>query len=265
MKEEVMTILDKIIVQKYLEVGRHKDAVPMHWLLRHPALLRECISFKRALQASDTGIIAEFKRKSPSKGWIHPGADPLRVVAGYEAGGAAAVSILTDEPFFGGSLGDLARTRPQVRIPLLRKDFIVDAYQILQAKIMGADFILLIAAALSAAEVRDFALLAHDVGLEVLLEIHAEEELEHICEEVDVVGINNRNLKTFVTDVDTSYRLGEQIPSAFLKVSESGISSPGTVCSLREAGFGGFLMGENFMKEADPGGALAAFIQALKK
>lgn len=260
-----MTILDKIIVEKQLEVQRHKEAVSMHWLLRHPALLRECISFKQALQASDTGIIAEFKRKSPSRGWIHPSGNPLEVVPGYEAGGAVAASILTDEPFFGGSLGDLVRTRPEVHIPLLRKDFIVDEYQILQAKVMGADFILLIAAALSVEQVRTFTALAHDIGLEVLLEIHTQEELESVCEEVDVVGINNRNLKTFVTDVDTSYRLGENVPSGFLKISESGISAPDTVRSLRQAGFSGFLMGENFMKEADPGVALAAFIQALGK
>lgn len=258
-----MTILDKIIAEKRLEIQRHKEAVPLRWLLKHPAIQRRCVSFKGALMRSDTGIIAEFKRKSPSKGWIHPEVSPRDIVPEYELGGAAACSILTDEPFFGGSLSDLNRTRPLVQLPLLRKDFMVDEYQLFQAKVMGADFILLIAAALSPEQVRVLAVQAHLLGMEVLLEVHTEEELDCVCPEIDVVGINNRNLKTFATDVETSYRLGEKIPSGYMKISESGISSPDTVKSLRQAGFNGFLMGENFMKEADPGAALSSFIKAL--
>lgn len=259
-----MSILDKIIVQKRLEVARQQEAVSLGALQRSELLERTPVSFRQALLASDTGIIAEFKRKSPSKGWIHPDARPEEVVVRYEQGGATASSVLTDGPFFGGALGDLCRVRPLVSLPLLRKDFVIDAYQIYQAKAMGADFILLIAAALSPSLVEEFARLAHQLGLEVLLEIHVEEELACICPEVDVVGINNRNLKTFVTDVETSFRLGEKIPAGYVKISESGISSPDTVRSLRQAGFRGFLMGENFMKEEEPGAALAAFIKALK-
>lgn len=260
-----MTILDKIIVQKRLEIARQQEAVSLEKLQSLECMSRHAVSFQEALLASDTGIIAEFKRKSPSKGWIHPGADPETVVPLYEQGGATACSVLTDHPFFGGSLGDLHRVRPLVNLPLLRKDFIIDAYQLYQAKAVGADFVLLIAAALSAPLVEEFAGIAHTLGLEVLLEIHTEEELECLCPAVDVVGVNNRNLKTFVTDVNTSFELGEKIPPSFVKISESGISSPGTVRSLRQAGFRGFLMGENFMKEAEPGKALAAFIQALKE
>lgn len=260
-----MTILDKIIVQKRLEIARQQEAVSLEKLKSLECMSRQAVSFREALLASDTGIIAEFKRKSPSKGWIHPDADPETVVPLYEQSGATACSVLTDYPFFGGSLGDLHRIRPLVNLPLLRKDFIIDAYQLYQAKAMGADFVLLIAAALSAPLVEEFAGIAHTLGLEVLLEIHTEEELECLCPAVDVVGINNRNLKTFVTDVNTSFRLGEKIPAPFVKISESGISSPGTVRELRQAGFRGFLMGENFMKEAEPGKALAAFVQALRK
>lgn len=259
-----MSILDKIIVQKRLEVSRQQEAVSLGLLQKSELLERTPVSFRRALLTSDTGIIAEFKRKSPSKGWIHPDARPEEIVPQYERGGAAAVSVLTDGSFFGGSLGDLHRVRPLVNLPLLRKDFVIDPYQIYQAKAMGADFVLLIAAALSPAVVKEFAQLAHGLGLEVLLELHVEEELDCICPEVDVVGINNRNLKTFVTDVETSFRLGEKIPSEYVKISESGISSPQTVRELRSAGFRGFLMGENFMKEDEPGAALAAFINELK-
>lgn len=260
-----MSVLDKIIVQKRLEVARHREAVSLEKLRSLDLPRRENHSFRQALLASRTGIIAEFKRKSPSKGWIHPDANPQVIVPQYEKGGAAASSILTDGPFFGGALGDLRQVRPLVGLPLLRKDFIIDAYQLYQAKAMGADVVLLIAAALSAALVEEFAGIAHELGLEVLLEIHTEDELACLCPAVDVVGVNNRNLKTFVTDVETSFALGGLIPEPFVKISESGIFSPDTVRSLRAAGFRGFLMGENFMKEADPGRALASFIQALEE
>lgn len=259
-----MSVLEKIVLQKRLEVERQREAVPEKELLRLEQMRRDSVSFKDALMHSASGIIAEFKRKSPSKGWIHKGACPEDVVPVYERSGAAAVSVLTDSSFFGGAVGDLCRVRPLVSLPLLRKDFIVDAYQIYQSKAIGADFILLIAAALNPKIVKKFASVAKDIGLEVLLEVHTEPELECVCDEVDVVGINNRNLKTFVTDVETSFELGSKIPDRFLKISESGISDPETVKRLRNAGFCGFLMGENFMKEADPGAALEHFIERLR-
>lgn len=260
-----MHILDKIIVQKRLEVIRHREAVPLDRLVAAELSGREPVSFRQALLASRTGIIAEFKRKSPSKGWIHPDASPELVVPAYERGGAVAASVLTDGPFFGGSPGDLRRVRERVAFPVLRKDFIIDEYQLYQARALGADVVLLIAAVLSPALVKQFARTAHRLGLEVLLEIHAEEELECLCPEIDVAGVNNRNLKTFVTDVETSFRLGEKLPAGLVRISESGLSSADTVRQLREAGFGGFLMGENWMKEADPGQALADFVSRLEE
>jgi Indole-3-glycerol phosphate synthase len=260
-----MSILETIIRQKRLEVNRQKEAFGLKELQQSERMERTTASFTKALEQSKSGIIAEFKRKSPSKGFIHPGADPEIIVPGYEKGGAAAVSVLTDGEFFGGSLGDLKRAREQVKLPLLRKDFIIDEYQIYQAKAMGADFILLIAAVLTPVLVKQFASLAKQLQLQSLLEIHTESELECICDEVDAVGINNRNLKTFVTDVNVSFVLGEKIPSRFIKISESGISEPSVVTELRSAGFKGFLMGENFMKEADPCRALHSFIKKIEQ
>lgn len=258
-----MSILEKIVLQKRLEVDRQKEAVGLKELLALEQMKRKTVSFRQALSNSHSGVIAEFKRKSPSKGWIHPGASPEDVVTAYEQSGATAVSVLTDPEFFGGMLSDLSKVRPLVSLPLLRKDFIIDSYQIYQSKVMGADFVLLIAAALSPATVKAFAALAKELGLEVLLEIHTEQELECICDDVDVVGVNNRNLKTFVTDVQTSFDLGSRIPPGFMKISESGLSDPVVVKELRSAGFSGFLMGENFMKEKEPGAALNNFIRQL--
>ena len=220
-------------------------------------------SMKRALAQSSTGIIAEFKRKSPSKGWINKDASPEEVTAAYAANGASALSILTDTPFFGGSLKDLRDARPGVNIPILRKDFIIDEYQLYQAKIVGADAILLIAAALEKEECAFLAGKAHELGLEVLLEIHSEKELEYVNSTIDMVGVNNRNLGTFVTDIENSFRLASALPKDTLLVSESGISSPDTVKRLRQAGFRGFLIGENFMKTDNPGKALGEFIKQL--
>jgi len=248
-------------------------------------------SLKRALAESATGIIAEFKRKSPSKGWIHADVQPEQVVPVYAANGAAALSILTDEQYFGGSLDFIRRVRPLVDIPILRKDFIIDPVQLVQAAEAGADAVLLIAACLSREDCAALTAEAHRLGLEVLLEIHSAEELDYITPEVDVVGVNNRHLGSFVTDVKTSFDMAPLLsqradrnyfsgkfaekpisapPSTTpthatgqVFISESGISSPETVRQLREAGFRGFLMGETFMKEPDPGAALATFIQAL--
>lgn len=259
------TILDNIIQTKHVEIATAKAAKPFATLWNEAqAVSRPGRSFRQALERSETGIIAEFKRRSPSKGFIHQNAKVTDVIPGYAAAGAAACSVLTDTVYFGGSPDDLREARKSVDIPLLRKDFIIDEYQIAQARIWGADVILLIAAALTPAEVERLSLFAHSLGLEVLLEIHDVCELAHICPAVDVVGINNRNLATFATDVETSFRLGGQIPGRYLRISESGIGSPDTVRRLREAGFRGFLMGENFMKETDPATALQHFIEELK-
>ena len=229
-------------------------------------------SLKQALLDSPTGIIAEFKRKSPSKGWIHADARPEAVVPAYAAAGAAALSILTDGPFFGGSLDFIRRVRPLVDLPILRKDFIIDPYQLYQAAEAGADAVLLIAACLSRADCAALTAEAHRLGLEVLLEIHDAAELDYVSPEVDVVGVNNRHLGSFVTDVQTSFGLAPLLsqPSTTptqatgpVFVSESGIGDPETVRKLRAAGFRGFLMGGHFMKNPDPGAALADFIRAI--
>ena len=252
-------ILSDIIAHKREEVAHLKEALPAT-LLRHaveqltiqgqPAPRR---SMKQALARSASGIIAEFKRRSPSKGWIHRDARLEEVVPAYARAGAAALSILTDNRFFGGTLDDLRTARPLVDIPILRKEFIVDEYQLLEARLAGADAVLLIAAALTPEECRTLEAQAHALGLEVLLEIHSEEELSYIGTETDMIGVNNRNLGSFVTDVQNSFRLVHQLPQGVVWVSESGLSDPSTMARLREAGFRGFLIGEAFMKTAQPG------------
>jgi indole-3-glycerol phosphate synthase len=259
-----MTILDQIIADKIIEVAERKAIRSIEQLTKEATFERKTISLKNNLLQSSTGIIAEFKRKSPSKGWIHADADVLSVTAGYCAAGASGISILTDYNYFGGAPADIVAARPQVTCPILRKEFIVDEYQIYEAKAMGADLILLIAAALTPQQSKEFARKAHELGLEVLLEVHNEEELGHANELVDMLGVNNRNLKTFVTDVQVSFDLADKIPADFVKVSESGISQAQTVIDLRNAGFKGFLMGENFMKETNPAEALQDFIRQIK-
>jgi len=254
-----MNILEKIIQTKIEEVAENRKIMPeIERLARE--VERPTVSFKNALLSSESGIIAEFKRKSPSKGFIKAEAKVEDIVPGYERVGAAAISILTDEQYFGGSVEDLVEARKLVDIPLLRKDFIIDTFQIDEARYYGADVILLIAAALKPEKVKELAEYAHSLGLEVLLEIHNEEELGHICDSVDVVGVNNRDLTTFVTDIKTSVILSRQIPTGFVKISESGISAPLTVKELKIYGFKGFLMGENFMKQPDTAAGLAEFI-----
>ncbi|MDR2938431.1 MAG: indole-3-glycerol phosphate synthase TrpC [Prevotellaceae bacterium] len=257
-------ILEKIVADKRVEVAQRKAVRTIAQLTKESNFERKTLSLKSSLRQSQSGIIAEFKRKSPSKGWIHANADLPSVTAGYSAAGASGISILTDEKYFGGTPNDLIAARPQVACPILRKDFTVDEYQIYEAKAMGADLVLLIAAALSVKETKAFASKAHELGLEVLLEVHSEEELAHANEFVDMLGVNNRNLKTFTTDVQISFDLADKIPADFVKVSESGISQPQTVLELRRAGFQGFLMGENFMKEKNPAQALSNFIGQVK-
>ena len=261
-----MNILEQIIAHKRNEVEQLRKAANIDRLLDKMPEHRPVRSMKTALARSATGIIAEFKRKSPSKGWIHPDARVEEVVPLYEKGGATASSVLTDERFFGGTPDDLRRARECAGIPLLRKDFIVDEYQLYQARALGADAVLLIASALSPETCARFTGLAHRLGLEVLLELHGEEELGYLeNSEADMIGVNNRNLTTFVTDVTHSFRMIERLPAEKICISESGISAPDTVRRLREAGFRGFLMGENFMKHEQPGAALADFIKQLEK
>ena len=265
-------ILSEIIAHKQTEIELQKQTVSLEQLQEQAGvIIRENAahrrSMKQALAASSTGIISEFKRRSPSKGWINEAAQAEEIPASYEAAGAAALSILTDEKFFGGTLLDIRTARPLVRIPILRKDFIIDEYQLLQAYIVGADAVLLIASCLSPEQCSTLTAQAHELGLEVLLEIHSPSELSYINKEVDMVGVNNRNLGSFVTDVENSFRIARQLresthgPASPLLVSESGISDPETICRLRAAGFRGFLIGETFMKTANPGETLKEFIQ----
>ena len=260
-------ILETIVANKRKEVARQKQAVNLQTLvaLGGDRLERPTFSMRQFLASSATGIIAEFKRKSPSKGWLHPGARVQDVLPFYAEGGASACSILTDGDFFGGSLSDLQQARRLVNIPLLRKDFIVDPYQLYQARVMGADAVLLIAACLSKEECAQLAATAHSLQLEVLLEVHSAEELDHVNADIDMLGVNNRHLGTFNTDVKHSFTLIDQLKGyAPLLVSESGISQAETVKQLRAAGFRGFLIGETFMKTAQPGETLRNFIEALR-
>ena len=258
-----MNILDKIIEHKKKEVAQRKSAVPVAELQKTKYFGRSPLSVKEfLLDQQKTGIITEFKRRSPSKGIINGAADVVAVTTAYTNHGASCLSVLTDETFFGGSTEDLLKARIN-EIPILRKDFMIDEYQVVEAKSMGADMILLIAACLSPADVKRLAVFAKNLGLDVLLELHAEEELEHICGETELIGINNRNLKTFEVDINRSLKMAEQIPAGKIKIAESGIGAPATVNLFREHGFSGFLMGENFMKEADPGKAFAKFVQEL--
>ena len=258
------TILDKILASKAIEVADRKLLVSIHDLENETFFLRKCLSLKQSLLDSETGIISEFKRKSPSKGWIHETADVIKVTSGYSGAGASGISILTDLSYFGGTTQDILASRPLISCPVLRKDFVIDEYQLYEAKAMGADVVLLIAAALSPKQTSELAKTAHRLGLEVLLEVHNESELRHISENVDLIGVNNRNLKTFEVNTKVSFILADLIPDQFVKVSESGISKAETVQELRIAGYKGFLMGENFMKEANPAEALSGFIAELK-
>ena len=257
-------ILEKIVANKRKEVEAQKYFSNIHEMAEKIKDTPDKNSFKQALIDSPTGIIAEFKRRSPSRGWIFEDAIVEKVIPFYSNGGASAISVLTDKDFFGGSLADLEEAASLTSTPLLRKDFMIDEYQLYQARLYGASAILLIASALSVEETKQLATKAKELNLDVLLEIHNEKELEHINEYVDVVGVNNRNLSTFVTDVQISFDLADKIPCEFVKISESGISQPQTVKDLQQAGFRGFLMGENFMKTDNPGKALEDFINELK-
>ena len=268
-------ILTDIVASKRKELALQRQLMPAP-LMRHmaeEAIQAECTrSMSRALAASPTGIIAEFKRRSPSKGWIHRTARVADVVPAYQAAGASALSVLTDGPYFGGSLDDLRQARGLTGLPILRKDFIVDEYQLWQARAAGADAVLLIAACLERDTCRRLAQQAHALGLEVLLEVHSPDELAYVDGNTDMLGVNNRHLGTFHTDVQTSFRMAGQLAAARQKgklppllVSESGIAQPDTVNRLRAAGFRGFLIGEALMKTGSPGTALDALLDSLQR
>jgi indole-3-glycerol phosphate synthase len=259
-----MNILDKIIAQKKLEIAERKKNVSFTDLENKPLFKRACFSLSENLKApGSSGIIAEFKRRSPSKGFINEHADVATVTGDYTKYGAAGLSVLTDEVFFGGSTGDFLTARANA-IPMLRKDFIIDEYQVAEAKAMGADVILLIATCLQAEDVQRLAKYAASLGMEILLELHDESEANRICDETLMIGINNRNLKTFKVDVELSLKLSEKIPFDKIKIAESGISDHATIQRFRDAGYKGFLIGETFMKEADPGKTFEHFIKKIK-
>lgn len=262
-------ILEEIVAHKRIEVESFKEALPernIHQMVeRHIQQHPHVPSMRQALVDAPVGIIAEFKRKSPSKGWINQAAQATHIPLAYQQNGAAAISILTDEMYFGGTDTFLRQAREVgVTAPVLYKNFVIDEYQLFQARLCGASAVLLIAADLTKPQCKALMRMAHELQLEVLLEMHSEPETEYADLQPDLCGINNRNLGTFVTDVQNSFRLASKLPPLACKVSESGISQPETVKALQLAGFNGFLMGEHFMATPQPGQALKQFINAVK-
>jgi indole-3-glycerol phosphate synthase len=258
------TILDNIIEQKKRDLLLRKERTPEKELQKMPGFSRRTVSLTGALLDPErTGIIAEFKRKSPSKGIINATATIEEVTTGYFRAGASALSVLTDNPFFGGTDADLIRAREINPVPILRKDFIIDEYQVIESKALGADAILLIAAVLDETRVRKLAGLAQSLNLQVILEVHETSELAMAHECISVIGVNNRDLRDFTVDINRSLTIVQQIPKAFVKISESGIHSVAIINQLRSCGFDGFLIGENFMREPDPATAFSAFVKQL--
>ncbi len=257
-------ILQEIIENKKEEIARRKEVFSIDLLESNcEEFDRKSLSMSNSIRESQSGIISEFKRRSPSKGWINEKADLLQITKDYQLNGASALSILTDNKYFGGKLEDIKAVRDSINIPILRKEFIIDEYQLFQAKLIGADAVLLIAAALEKKRFMELSDMAHQLGMEVLLEIHSEKEMEYIDDKVEMIGVNNRNLGTFVTDVKNSVAMVEKLPKDRVLISESGISSPSTIKMLKEKGFNGFLIGECFMREENPGDAFAKFIKEL--
>ena len=259
-------ILENIVKERKRTIKKLKRIVSEgHWAMM-PLFQKECFSLKTALlDKYNSGIIAEFKRASPSKGIINDEVDVLDVVLDYQLNGATGLSILTEPVFFEGNNDDILGVAKSLIIPVLRKDFMVDEYQLVETKALGADVVLLIAAILTKLETQRFSKLAHELGMEVLLEIHNEMELDWISGEIDIVGVNNRDLKTFTVDVNRSIELSEKIPGDKIKISESGIDDIATIRLLRQHGFNGFLIGERFMKEKDPGQAFKNFTEKLNE
>jgi len=260
-----MNILEKIVSKKKKEVAERKSLYPVKLLEKSIYFNSPCVSLKKYLLRDDMlRVIAEFKRKSPSKGIINQYADVEKTTIGYMQSGASALSILTDTEYFGGKNEDLTIARKFNYCPILRKDFTIDEYQIIEAKSIGADAILLLANVLTTKEIKSFSKTAKLLGMEVLLELRDKSELKSICDDVDCIGVNNRDLKTFETNVKRSFELAKLIPKEFLKISESGIDSVKTISELRRAGFKGFLIGEIFMKHSRPEIACANFIKEVK-
>lgn len=260
-----MDILEKIVVQKKKEVALKKSLISINQLESSALFNRKTVSLSNALRKSNSGIIAEFKRRSPSKSVINTSSPIQEIALAYKTAGVCGMSVLTDGNFFGGSLEDLLLARATVNIPLLRKEFIIDEYQLIEAKAHGADVILLIAAILSRDEIKTFSELAKQLQLEVLLEVHNENELEHaLMPGLNMIGVNNRNLKNFEVSLETSRLLASKIPDEFVKVSESGLSQPADILSLRQEGYEGFLIGESFMANQDPGKSATNFIRNLE-
>ena len=261
-----MNILDQIITYKRNEVSEKEALQPIKLLEKSIYFNTECLSLKQYIKREDkNGIIAEFKRKSPSKGIINEHADIEKVAIGYMQAGASALSVLTDTNFFGGSNSDLITARKFNYCPILRKDFIISEYQIIEAKSIGADAILLIASVLTKQEIKSFTKVAHQLGLEVLLEVHTQDELDKYTSEISLVGINNRNLKTFEVNFENSILLSKQLPENTVKIAESGINDFQDIIELKKHGFDGFLIGENFMKSTNPGLTCQEFIKKINQ
>lgn len=261
-----MNILDEIIAHKRAEVQESKELYPVKLLERSPYYQAQPVSLKKYLLREDlSGVIAEFKRKSPSKGIINEFADPATVCLEYMQAGASALSVITNTHYFGGTNKDLTTARRFNYCPILRKEFILDEYQIIEARSIGADAILLIAEVLTAEELRNLSALARELQMEVLFEIHEEESIDKLPPEAQIIGINNRNLKNFNVSIDHSLELLSKLPSHVVKIAESGIDSPETAIRLKESGFNGLLMGERFMRETNPGKACKLFIKGMKK
>jgi len=260
-----MDILEKIVIQKKKEVALKKSLITIKQLEASRLFRRTTVSLSNALRESNSGIIAEFKRRSPSKSVINSISPVQEVALAYQNAGVCGMSVLTDSHFFGGSIEDLLLARATVNIPLLRKDFMIDEYQLIEAKANGADVILLIAAILTRDEIKAFSALAKQLQLEVLLEVHNEDELEHaLMPGLNMIGVNNRNLKNFQVSLETSRRLASRIPEEFVKISESGLNHVAAISSLRQEGFRGFLIGESFMASQDPGKSATNFIKDLE-
>ncbi|WP_066224403.1 indole-3-glycerol phosphate synthase TrpC [Formosa haliotis] len=261
-----MNILDKIVADKRQEVALRKSLIPIKQLEQSVLFTRETKSLAAALQASTSGIIAEHKRRSPSKSVINHNLNVFDVAKGYQDAGVCGMSVLTDGKYFGGSLDDLLTARASCDLPLLRKEFIIDTYQIIEAKAYGADVILLIAAILTREEIKTFSEFAKSLNIDVLLEVHNEEELQKsLMPSLDMLGVNNRNLKTFDVSLEISRDLSTLIPNDFVKVSESGISTVEAIKSLQPFGYKGFLIGENFMKTDNAGASATKFINTLNQ
>ncbi len=260
-----MNILEKIILNKKIELKIKKEFFPVKYLEKFPFFENTTMSLFKSLKKSNSGIIAEHKRRSPSKQIINNSLSIIDIIKGYESSGVSGISVLTDQKYFGGSLEDLNITRASCRLPILRKDFIVDEYQIIESKAHGADAILLIAAILTREEIKNLSNLAKTLGLEVLLEVHDIYEInKSIMSTIDLIGVNNRNLKTFEINLETSKSLAKKIPKEFIKISESGISKSNSIIELKKYGYKGFLIGENFMKTNNPGNAASDFIKTIE-